>query len=349
MQMAGSSTGEIKEAVLLPDFAALNPALPVSDALLNVMDATPDEIASLSLRQTATSAGTAYAATSAITSAVAVSPSITTASEANLTANESLAVVSLPEAVNVSENRQESIPEIVQLERKPRKRAMESVMSVNDAPTSQSDVAVSSVLHQEQEQGHETMVTGAGHKKARVDGKRLVYICGKMLYQFLDIAAANTAKGIETCAVLAGTMNQDAIYVTTLIIPQQSAGTDWCTTEDEEDLCVFQAEKDLMTIGWLHTHPTQSCFLSSIDLHTQFGYQAMIDEAIAIVLAPRATPSCGLFCLTAPYGLELIRGCPLRGFHPHNNASPIYETTGHVVVDWQSQKYVVVDLRKAQG
>lgn len=44
--------------------------------------------------------------------------------------------------------------------------------------------------------------------------------------------------------------------------------------------------QELYPLGWIHTHPTQTCFLSSIDVHTQCGYQTMLDEAVAIVMAP---------------------------------------------------------------
>jgi len=33
-------------------------------------------------------------------------------------------------------------------------------------------------------------------------------------------------------------------------------------------------------------HHLQTCFLSSVDVHTHCGYQTMLDEAIAIVMAP---------------------------------------------------------------
>lgn len=37
----------------------------------------------------------------------------------------------------------------------------------------------------------------------------------------------------------------------------------------------------------LQTHPTQTAFLSSVDLHTHCAYQLMMAEAIAIVCAPK--------------------------------------------------------------
>lgn len=35
------------------------------------------------------------------------------------------------------------------------------------------------------------------------------------------------------------------------------------------------------------THPTQTAFLSSVDLHTHCSYQMMLPEAIAIVCSPK--------------------------------------------------------------
>ena len=70
---------------------------------------------------------------------------------------------------------------------------------------------------------------------------------------------------------------------------------------DEDQLFDFQMKHDLITLGWIHTHPTQSCFLSSVDLHTQLGYQLMLPEAVAIVMAPTdRRRDHGCFSLTEP-------------------------------------------------
>lgn len=45
----------------------------------------------------------------------------------------------------------------------------------------------------------------------------------------------------------------------------------------------------------IHTHPTQSCFMSSLDLHSHASYQVMLAEAVAIVCAPKHNPSFGIF------------------------------------------------------
>ena len=49
---------------------------------------------------------------------------------------------------------------------------------------------------------------------------------------------------------------------------------------------MYQIRHELHPTGWIHTHPTQSAFLSSIDVHTQHGYQSLCAEAVAVVCAP---------------------------------------------------------------
>lgn len=53
----------------------------------------------------------------------------------------------------------------------------------------------------------------------------------------------------------------------------------------------------------------QTCFLSSIDIHTQCGYQTMLEEAVAIVMAPTDPTGkrCGIFRLSTPGGLTLVQ------------------------------------------
>ena len=45
---------------------------------------------------------------------------------------------------------------------------------------------------------------------------------------------------------------------------------------NEEEIFEAQDSRSLYPLGWIHTHPTQTCFLSSIDVHTQCGYQVCI-------------------------------------------------------------------------
>ena len=164
-----------------------------------------------------------------------------------------------------------------------------------------------------------------------------------MLADFLKVAHSNTARNIETCGVLAGVLRQDVLYITHLIIPKQRGNSDNCETIAEDELWIYQSENDLLTLGWIHTHPSQQCFLSSIDLHTQCGYQSMLPEACAIVLSPQYSPNCGIFRLTTPDGLKRIQGCPRSGFHPHDPPTT-FRNCEHVSVV-PGVGYVVVDMR----
>ncbi|MCH92845.1 STAM-binding protein, partial [Trifolium medium] len=77
--------------------------------------------------------------------------------------------------------------------------------------------------------------------------------------------------------------------MTTLIIPKQESASNSCNATNEEEVFTILNDRSLYPVGWIHTHPSQSCFMSSVDLHTQYSYQAMIPEAFAIVLAPTDT------------------------------------------------------------
>lgn len=74
---------------------------------------------------------------------------------------------------------------------------------------------------------------------------------------------------------------------------------------DEEEVIDVQVSRGLLTLGWIHTHPTQDAFLSSVDLHTQFGYQVMLPEAIAIVVAPSKEINYGVFSITDK-GMDIL-------------------------------------------
>lgn len=90
-----------------------------------------------------------------------------------------------------------------------------------------------------------------------------------------SFARHNTRRGIETCGILAGTLSaNDSIFtISTLIVPKQEGTTDTVQALGEEEIFDVQDSRGLYPLGWIHTHPTQSCFLSSIDVHTHCGYQ----------------------------------------------------------------------------
>jgi STAM-binding protein len=122
------------------------------------------------------------------------------------------------------------------------------------------------------------------------DGLRQVIVPSGIVNEFLKIASENTKKNLETCGVLAGKLANNTFSITSLIVPKQTSTSDTVAMLNEEDIFSVQDEHELLTLGWIHTHPTQQCFMSSVDLHTHFPYQLLISEAIAIVVAPTQTP-----------------------------------------------------------
>lgn len=175
-----------------------------------------------------------------------------------------------------------------------------------------------------------------------------VHISAKLMEEFMELAKSNTEKDLETCGILGASLKNETFYVTTLIIPKQETTSNSCQAQNEEEIHAILEQQSLFPLGWIHTHPSQTCFLSSIDLHTQYSYQLMLQEAVAIVMAPTdPTRRCGIFRLTDPGGISVLRECEDRGFHPHPEPAdntPIYESCSHVCVN-PNLRFEIIDLR----
>ena len=115
---------------------------------------------------------------------------------------------------------------------------------------------------------------------------RTIWLPPDLRHRFLSLAYPNTQANLETCGILCGTLISNALFISKLVIPDQESTSDTCETINESALFDFVDGEDLMVLGWIHTHPTQTCFMSSRDLHTHAGYQMMMPESIAIVCAP---------------------------------------------------------------
>jgi STAM-binding protein len=180
---------------------------------------------------------------------------------------------------------------------------------------------------------------------------RTVFLPPTLRTAFMNLAHSNTLRNLETCGILCGTLISNALFISHLVIPDQQSTSDTCDTTEEGDNALFDYcdGNDLLVCGWIHTHPSQSCFLSSRDLHTSSGYQVMLPEAIAIVCAPRSNPDWGIFRLTSPPGLPAVLGCHQKGlFHPHAETNLYTDALrpGHVV-EGPGLKFETVDLRKS--
>ncbi|TMW63411.1 hypothetical protein Poli38472_002352 [Pythium oligandrum] len=215
-----------------------------------------------------------------------------------------------------------------------------------EAPQTYSKPSVSSRTHrapisrQKSQEAFELLSSGKN---------RTLEIPTSIIAQFTNIAAPNTNRypdGIETCGILAGVLRGTRLVITTLIIPKQEGSSDMCSMKNEEELFDYCFSHDLLTLGWIHTHPRQTCFLSSVDIHTQCGFQSILPEAVAIVIAPTDQQrNVGVFRLTEPHGLQLIQNCNLTGFHTHPERVQIYSDALECVWDAQTAP-AVVDMRR---
>ncbi|KAJ6467785.1 hypothetical protein C8R45DRAFT_1019090 [Mycena sanguinolenta] len=205
---------------------------------------------------------------------------------------------------------------------------------------------------------------GSTDDTPRRNGKpklRTVMLPQATLSRFLAIASVNTARNLETCGLLLGrevvigggrgsidgtsSSPRTRYVVETLLIPKQHATSDTCTMDEEEGVLGFTEERGLITLGWIHTHPSQSCFMSSVDLHTHASFQCMLPESFAVVCAPKSNPSFGIFRLTDPPGLQTVLKCTAKqAFHPHPDV-PIYTDADKGHVQMRDAALEIVDLR----
>ncbi|KIX00775.1 uncharacterized protein Z518_09840 [Rhinocladiella mackenziei CBS 650.93] len=181
---------------------------------------------------------------------------------------------------------------------------------------------------------------------------RTVFLPPTLRTTFLRIAHKNTLANLETCGFLGGTLIANAFFISRLIIPSQTATSDTCEMTNESQLFDYVDSEDLMILGWIHTHPSQTCFMSSRDLHTHAGYQMMLAESVAIVCAPSKGDTThggdwGVYRLTDPPGKRTILSCDQPGiFHPHDVENVYTDALrpGHVV-EAKGMEFEVVDLR----
>ncbi|XP_021999148.1 AMSH-like ubiquitin thioesterase 2 isoform X3 [Helianthus annuus] len=157
---------------------------------------------------------------------------------------------------------------------------------------------------------------------------------------FVDESTSNALKDVH--------IKGRTYYVTTLIIPKQDSTSSSCQAINEEEIFAIHNEQSLIPVGWIHTHPSQSCFMSSVDLHTQYSYQVMVPEAVAIVMAPTDTSrSHGFFRLSDPDGMNILRECQQTGFHTHKepvNGTSIYEDCSSIYLN-PNLRLEICDLR----
>jgi len=175
-----------------------------------------------------------------------------------------------------------------------------------------------------------------------VPGLRTVVVPGDLMDKFLRIAKDNSNKGIETLGTLGGSLCNDRLVISHLVIPRQTGKGDSCTMEGLEDVWDVHDKENIIFLGWIHTHPEYDVFLSSVDMHNQYEWQHMLPEALAIVCSIKFD-QIGFLNLTKE-GLAEIGKCDKVDFHPHSKEPPLFEAANHVEVD-QGGRVNVKDLR----
>ena len=155
--------------------------------------------------------------------------------------------------------------------------------------------------------------------------------------KFLNAAEKNSIENLETGALLSGIKKSNQSIITHLLIPQQIG------TEDEFiDLCggvwiEIHKNLDISILGWIHTHLTQGCFFSSVDVHMQCTYQKDVPEFVGIVCAIKAQQ---IKAFRYPdHKIAKVESCSLQGFHPdHSND---FERAVHIMVDNEASVNIV--------
>ncbi|KAI0259028.1 hypothetical protein BC834DRAFT_926366 [Gloeopeniophorella convolvens] len=176
------------------------------------------------------------------------------------------------------------------------------------------------------------------------------------LERFISIGRINTERNRETCGLLLGKQKDRRYVVTTLLIPKQISTHNACTMEDEVAIAQFAKQHALVTLGWIHIHPTEPCFMTSVDLHVQSIFQSVLPEAFAVICSPKHSPNFMIYRLTDPSGIRTILSCEeSNALHTHTERQ-LYavrepqpseaQPTDHVhVTTMWNMPLEVVDLR----
>ena len=112
---------------------------------------------------------------------------------------------------------------------------------------------------------------------------------GDLTDRFLAIARSNSDRGVETLGTLGGSLSNNRLIISHLLIPKQEGKSDSCTMEGLEDVWDVHDKENIVFLGWIHTHPAYSVFLSSVDMHNQYEWQHMLPEVSQLEVTPGLT------------------------------------------------------------
>lgn len=104
---------------------------------------------------------------------------------------------------------------------------------------------------------------------------RPVHVPSCIVERFLQLAAHNTQRNLETCGVLAGKLQRDEFTITTLIIPKQTATSDTCAMINEEEIVEAQDSRDILSLGWIHVRTTVTLVGSHSSIYRHIQHKSV--------------------------------------------------------------------------
>ncbi|KAL6010857.1 hypothetical protein ACLOJK_001299 [Asimina triloba] len=158
-----------------------------------------------------------------------------------------------------------------------------------------------------------------------------------------DLVPANSSQVIDLRSEPAKSLQDEFIHSESPLQLHISTGL----MDSFMEMAKSNTKRDLETCGLLKN---RKFFITALIIPKQesTANTIMLPEAIAIVMAPTdSSRKHGIFRLTTPGGMSVIRQCQQRGFHHHNDppeGGPIYDSCTDVYMN-PSLKFDVIDLR----
>ncbi len=95
-------------------------------------------------------------------------------------------------------------------------------------------------------------------------------------------------KGEETAALLIGEEINGDVYIEDIRIGDQKGTAVYVEITQEElikaAIDISEREDNKVIVGWIHTHPGLSVFMSATDVNTQLIYQSLYPKAVSIII-----------------------------------------------------------------
>ena len=174
----------------------------------------------------------------------------------------------------------------------------------------------------------------------------IIHLPQELFNTFYDLSKEATAKEMETVTYLFGHTKQlngtTNVYITHLFVPDQSATANSSTVTNMNCLNEFSQQYNVKEFGWMHSHPLETCCLSSIDIHTQYTKQQCDQNYISIVFSA-IDNAFGIFAITNN-GFNIIKQCKLNpSVHHQHVSNDIYCNANHIEID--DRTLTVIDER----